>query len=141
LARAKDDPAQLREALMYIKQLEPFIRTMSRLVAMDQSHLLVKEFIESEDLEKSKASPIWNITSWHYLLHTYMTEDIESLEPFARVLNQADADYLMVVATMQNLTGINILIMPEEKNMSTTELLQRYSEEALIEAKKQTHEN
>lgn len=139
LNRIKNDPEKYRQAVQDIKAFEPQIRTMARLILQDMGHLIVEEFASSVDVEKAKSSAVWNLTSWNFLLYHYLNASASSLDKFSRVLNAVDADYLSVVATMQNLTGMSVLLMPEEKSMSTTDLLKAHGEETLVEAKKRAH--
>lgn len=140
LQRNLSDPEKYWQQIQDVRTLESSIRAMSRLIVQGQSDYIINEFLSSQDVERAKKSPVWHLSAWNFILYSYLASEIEDLKNFSRVLNVADSDYLSVVSTMQNLTGMNVLLMPEkQKNISTTELLKIHGAEALVQAKQRYH--
>jgi hypothetical protein len=125
-----------REQHQHLTNLEPYMRAMGRLLLSGSLELIQEEFVRASN---GQGSPIWNLTSWHFLLQAYLFDSLNESDQVARVLNKSDGDYLAVVAVMQNLAGANIFLMPENRVMSTTGILTDAGHEELIKAKRKSH--
>lgn len=136
LARESELGLSIREQNQFISELEPFMRSMGRLLLMENLSLIQDEFLRSSQGEKSS---IWNLTSWNFLLQSYLFNSLDESNSVARVLNKSDGDYLAIVAVMENLAGANVVLMPENRVMSTTGILSGADHSELIKAKRRAH--
>ncbi len=138
-AGIKSGAMDLREEdLKHLDDVLYIGKNMMETLLQGQSEVLLQEYEKSEDYEYAKTSRVWNTTAWHLILNLYYTHGAETRDRFVKILNTRDSAYLMRVALMNNLAGIDVRFLQGASVVSTSDLLAKYGPELLIRAKKRS---
>jgi hypothetical protein len=82
----------------------------------------------------------WSIQSWQLFIHSYLALG-NFPAPFVRIVSHNDSAYKYQVNFLMEVSGIQNIYINDEPMVSTTELLEKYGHEELLNAKKKNYKN